>query len=287
MKKPKNFSVIGAGRVGTALAAALVRRKWNLKAIADLSPERARRASKIIGQGRATTDPVKALKDSELIFICVPDSRIAGVVEQLLQTDVKNKYIFHTSGAHPSSLLHPLAEAGARVGSFHPVQTFATEIPDDDVFRGIFVGLEGQPEAVNLGLKLARDLGSQVILLAPEDKPAYHLACSISSNFLVVLLSEIKEITQTIGLDEETTLDILIPLLKKTLHNVKKLGIEESLTGPVVRGDVETVKKHLDITSGFPGLDRVYRAMALEALKIAEKRGLDENRLRALRQLLE
>lgn len=287
MKKPKNFSVIGAGRVGTALAAALVRRKWNLKAIADLSPERARRASKIIGQGRATTDPVKALKDSELIFICVPDSRIAGVVEQLLQTDVKNKYIFHTSGAHPSSLLHPLAEAGARVGSFHPVQTFATEIPDDDVFRGIFVGLEGQPEAVNLGLKLARDLGSQVILLAPEDKPAYHLACSISSNFLVVLLSEIKEITQTFGLDEKTTLDILIPLLKKTLHNVKKLGIEESLTGPVVRGDVETVKKHLDITSGFPGLDRVYRAMALEALKIAEKRGLDENRLRALRQLLE
>lgn len=287
MKKIKNFSIIGAGRVGTALAAALVRRKWNLKAIADISPEKARQARKITGQGRSTTDPVKALRDSDLIFICVPDSRITGVVEQLLKAEVKNKFIFHTSGAHPSSLLHPLAEAGARVGSFHPVQTFATEIPDDDIFKGIFIGLEGQPEAVKLGLKLARDLGSQVILLSPEDKPAYHLACSISSNFLVVLLSEIKEITQMIGLDEETTLDILIPLLKKTLHNVKKLGIEKSLTGPVVRGDIDTVKEHLEITSGFPGLDRVYRAMALEALKIAEKRGLDENRLRSLRQLLE
>ncbi|MGB9836296.1 MAG: DUF2520 domain-containing protein [Candidatus Saccharicenans sp.] len=134
---------------------------------------------------------------------------------------------------------------------------------------------------------MARALKSQVILLAPEDKPAYHLACSISSNFLVVLLSEIKDIMRTIGLDERATLDVLTPLLNKTLHNVKKLGIEESLTGPVVRGDVETVKKHLEITSGFPGLDRVYRAMALEALKIAEKRGLGEDRLKALKQLLE
>lgn len=287
MSEPKSFSIIGAGRVGIALAAALISRRRHLKVIADSSLKKARRARKILGQGMATDNPARAVRRSELIFICVPDSQIEKVVEQLGPSDVKNKYIFHTSGALSSRLLAPLAEAGARVGSFHPIQTFASEVPDKDIFKGIFIGLEGQPEAIEMGVELARALKSQVILLAPEDKPAYHLACSISSNFLVVLLSEIKDIMRTIGLDERATLDVLTPLLNKTLHNVKKLGIEESLTGPVVRGDVETVKKHLEITSGFPGLDRVYRAMALEALKIAEKRGLGEDRLKALKQLLE
>jgi len=287
MRRPKDFSIIGAGRVGTALAVALAARNWKLKVIADAVPEKAMRLKKMVGQGRATTEAQQAVRQAELIFLCVPDSQIEKVVSQIAKEEVKNKYFFHTSGALSSSLLAPLKEKGARVGSFHPVQTFATETPEKDLFRGIFIGLEGQPEAVRLGLKIARTLRSQVILLSPEDKPAYHLACSISSNFLVVLLSEIKDIMESISLDEKTTLELLTPLLKKTLHNVKKLGVEESLTGPVVRGDVETVKKHLEITARFPGLDRIYRAMALEALKIAEKRGLKENSLKALKRLLE
>jgi len=287
MRRPKDFSIIGAGRVGTALAVALAARNWKLKVIADAVPEKARRLKKMVGQGRATTEAQQAVRQAELIFLCVPDSQIEKVVSQIAKEEVKNKYFFHTSGALSSSLLTPLKEKGARVGSFHPVQTFATETPEKDLFRGIFIGLEGQPEAVRLGLKIARTLRSQVILLSPEDKPAYHLACSISSNFLVVLLSEIKDIMESISLDEKTTLELLTPLLKKTLHNVKKLGVEESLTGPVVRGDAETVKKHLEITARFPGLDRIYRAMALEALKIAEKQGLKENSLKALKRLLE
>ncbi|MBC7363243.1 MAG: DUF2520 domain-containing protein [Candidatus Aminicenantes bacterium] len=287
MRKLKDFSIIGAGRVGTALAAALTAQNWNLKVIVDSVPEKARRLRKMIGQGQASAEASQAVRRSELIFLCVTDSQIEKVVRQIVKEEVQNKYFFHTSGALSSSLLAPLKEKGARVGSFHPIQTFATETPEKNLFRGIFIGLEGQPEAVRLGLKIARTLKSQVILLSPENKPAYHLACSISSNFLVVLLSEIKDIMKSIGLDEETTLNLLTPLLNKTLHNVKKLGIEASLTGPVIRGDAETVKKHLEITARFPGLDRIYRAMALEALKIAEKHGLEEYRLKALKRLLE
>jgi len=108
-------------------------------------------------------------------------------------------------------------------------------------------------------------------LLSAAEKPLYHLALSISSNFLIILLYEVKKLLTAAGLEEEAILEILTPLLNKTLQNVKSLGLEPSLTGPVVRGDLKTVEKHLAVISSNPGLDRIYRAIALEALKLAEK----------------
>ncbi|MGQ9800429.1 MAG: Rossmann-like and DUF2520 domain-containing protein [Candidatus Saccharicenans sp.] len=283
----KTLSIIGAGRVGTALAAGLARKGLRLKYLADSKPDQARRARKMIGQGLATTDNKLAARSAEIIFICVPDDLIPVVVKELLELNWQGKYVFHTSGALTSDLLQPLSARGARVASFHPAQTFAGDWPEPGIFQGIWIGLEGQTEAVKLGKKLAARLGAQTLLLSAREKPLYHLALSISSNFLIVLLNEVKELLQASGLEEETILEILTPLLNKTLQNVKKLGIEPSLTGPVVRGDLETVKKHLSLTSGRPELDRTYRALALEALKIAERRGLSPEKIRALRHLLE
>ncbi|MBC7362535.1 MAG: DUF2520 domain-containing protein [Candidatus Aminicenantes bacterium] len=283
----KTFSIIGAGRVGIPLAAALTRKGFVLKKISDCSLLKARRAKKIIGQGRATTDNRLAANSAEIIFICVPDSQIVRIAEEISSIDYQGKFVFHTSGAFSSKLLEPLAQKGAAIASFHPIQTFATEDFDPKIFKGIFFGLEGDSKAIKLGINLARKLGGQALLISAENKPVYHLACSISSNFLIVLLTEVKQLLRTIGLEEELSLEILTPLLNKTLHNVKKFGIEQSLTGPVVRGDLETVKQHLAITATSSGLDRIYRAMALEALRIAEKRGLPEEKIKSLKQLLE
>ncbi|HAR35815.1 MAG TPA: DUF2520 domain-containing protein [Acidobacteria bacterium] len=283
----KTLSIIGAGRVGTALAAALTRKGLNLKYLADPLPGRARQARKMIGQGRATTDNKLAARSAGIIFICVPDDLIPVVVKELQDLDWQGKYVFHTSGACASDLLRPLSAKGARVASFHPAQTFAGDLPEPGLFKGIFIGLEGQPEAVKLGQKLAARLGAQALLLSAREKPLYHLALSISSNFLIVLLNEVRELLRASGLEEKTILEILTPLLDKTLQNVKKLGIESSLTGPVVRGDLGTVKKHLALTSKQPGLDRAYRALASQALKIAGRRGLNPKKIRALKRLLE
>jgi len=283
----KTFSVIGAGRVGTALALALCRKGLELKYLADRSPARARKARKLIGQGRATGDNRLAARSAGLVFICVPDDLIPEVVKEISEVELSGKYIFHTSGALSSDLLQPLARKGARVASFHPAQTFAEEVSEPGIFKGIYIGLEGQPEAVELGKMLAARLGAQALLLSAAEKPLYHLALSISSNFLVTLLSEVKELLKTAGLEESAVLEILTPLLNKTLQNVKNLGIDSSLTGPVVRGDLKTVEKHLAITAGSPGLDKVYRAMALEALRLAEKRGLSRGKIKALKRLLE
>ncbi|MCR4396638.1 MAG: DUF2520 domain-containing protein [Candidatus Saccharicenans sp.] len=282
----KTLSIIGSGRVGTALALALTRKGLSLQYLADPLLGRARRARKIVGQGRVTSNNKLAARSAEIIFICVPDDLIPAVVKELEDLDWQGKYVFHTSGACASDLLQPLAAKGAKVASFHPAQTFTGESPEPGIFQGIYIGLEGQPEAVKLGQKLAARLGAQTLLLSVREKPLYHLALSLSSNFLIVLLNEAKELWQASGLEETTILEILTPLLNKTLQNVKKLGIEPSLTGPVVRGDLETVKKHLALTARYPGLDRAYRALALEALKIAGRGGLSPQKVRALKRLL-
>lgn len=283
----KTFSVIGAGRVGAALALALCRKGFKLQYLSDCLSARARQVIKTTGQGRATADNRLAAGSAGLVFICVPDDSIPAVVEELAGLDLHGKYVFHTSGACSSELLRPLALKGARTASFHPIQTFAGSPADPRIFKGIYIGIEGEPEALKTGKKLAAGLGAQVLLLSAGEKPLYHLALSISSNFLIVLLYEVKELLKTAGLEESAVLDILRPLLDRTLHNVKNLGIEPSLTGPVVRGDVKTVEKHLAAAARKPGLDKIYRAMALEALKLAENRGLNREKIRALKRLLE
>lgn len=193
MEKMKTFSVIGAGRVGTALALALCRKGLELKYLADSSPARARKARKLVGQGRATGDNRLAAGSAGLIFICVPDDLIPEVVKAILSVELSGKFVFHTSGAFTSELLQPLARKGARVASFHPVQTFAESVSEPGIFKGIYIGLEGQPEAVELGKMLAARLGAQTLLLSAAEKSLYHLALSISSNFLIILLHDVKE----------------------------------------------------------------------------------------------
>ncbi|MGB9893277.1 MAG: Rossmann-like and DUF2520 domain-containing protein [Candidatus Saccharicenans sp.] len=283
----KNFSIIGAGQVGKALALALTKKGYKLKVVSDSNFSRARRVIKVAGQGKATTDNRLTVKPADLIFICVPDDALSGVITEISKQDFQKKIVFHTSGACSSSLLEPLARKGAITASFHPIQTFAGGAIEPEIFKGIFIGLEGQTAALKAAKQLARKLGAQILLIGAEEKPIYHLACSIASNFLVVIILEVKELLKSLGLEEKAALEILCPLLNKTLQNVKKIGIEPSLTGPVVRGDLKTVKKHLTITGSNRELDNIYRSLALEALKVARKRGLTEDKIRALRQLLE
>ncbi len=283
----RNFSILGAGRLGTTLARALCHAGYHLKYISDVIPERAQNTRRITGQGRVTDNNRRAAARAEIIFICVPDDLIPSVVEEISTLNFEGKYVFHTSGTLSSEILKPLARKGARVASFHPAQTFSEPLADPGIFERIYIGLEGDAEAVELGQELAANLGAQVLLLSQAEKPLYHLSLSIASNFLVVLLYEVAELLKTVGLEEKVIVEILDPLLERTLLNIKNKGPVSSLTGPLVRGDLVTVKKHLSITRLHPGLDRIYRAMAAEALKIARERGLPEGKIKALKRLLE
>jgi predicted short-subunit dehydrogenase-like oxidoreductase (DUF2520 family) len=283
----KSFSIIGAGKVGVSLGLALANHGFQLEYISDCDLQAARRARRIIKQGKATRDNCRAAGAAGITFICVPDGLIAKVAKDLSTLNLRGKYVFQTSGAVSSEVLQPLSRQGAAVASLHPVQTFAAAPPDPDIFQGIFFGLEGDQKAVKLGQFLARKLQAGVILISPDNKALYHLACSITSNFMVVLLSEAKSLFELLGFEEKIYLEVIYPLLDKTLDNVRELGCEQSLTGPVLRGDIETVRKHLQALSQKPGLERLYRLMSLQALNLAEKRGLEKRKVKALKHLLE
>jgi predicted short-subunit dehydrogenase-like oxidoreductase (DUF2520 family) len=133
-----------------------------------------------------------------------------------------------------------------------------------------------------------RKLGGHSFILKAKDKAVYHSACSIASNFLVVLLDMAVSLLRQTGLNEEKAFQVLLPLVQGTLHNVKKFNMGTSLTGPVIRGDQKTVNSHLKALRAFSSYSGIYRKLAEQALEIArrEKR-LSSQKIRAMKTLLE
>jgi predicted short-subunit dehydrogenase-like oxidoreductase (DUF2520 family) len=285
----KRFSVIGAGRLGTSLATALARRGWELAAIADRDRGEARESARIIGRGAAAADVVVAARRAPVIFITVPDDAVEGVARKLARAraDWSVRTVFHTSGLLDSSALAPLRSRGARVASLHPVQSFPAKAGGARLFPGIFWGVEGDPEAVRLGKAIVRSLGGRTFSVRPDRKPLYHAACSLASNALVALEAAAAALMAEAGAGQKTAAAVLMPLVQGTLQGVKELGLEKALTGPVVRGDVGTVRRHLEALASRPLDDQMYRVLALAAVRLLEQGKRPGPRLRAWKRLLE
>jgi predicted short-subunit dehydrogenase-like oxidoreductase (DUF2520 family) len=195
--------------------------------------------------------------------------------------------VFHTSGLLPARALAPLGRLGARTASLHPAQSFSRKDAPAAAFRGITWGVEGDAEAVETARTIVRGLGGRVLLLSEESKPLYHAACVLASNALVALESTAAGLLRAAGAGEEDALGLLLPLAQGTLQNVKNLGLEKALTGPVVRGDAATVREHLEALRKDPDASEVYRVLGRGILRLARQSGLPEAKVRALRRLLE
>jgi predicted short-subunit dehydrogenase-like oxidoreductase (DUF2520 family) len=284
----KTFSIIGAGRLGTTLGAALVKKGWDLCVIADRDPAAAREGRRIIGRGTATSDLGKAARRAQVLFLCVPDDRVKSVAAKLARTGVAlaGCRVFHTSGLLAASVLEPLRKKGARTASLHPIQSFPEKAGTPGLFRGIFWGLEGEADAVRTGRAVVKTLGGRALILSEEDKPLYHAACSLAANGFVSLQAAAAAALDAAGVRQKTAIAVLLPLVQGTLQNVKKLGLNRALTGPVVRGDIETVRKHLEALGSHPAQKEMYRLLGREALKIAATRSLPARKIRALKRLL-
>jgi predicted short-subunit dehydrogenase-like oxidoreductase (DUF2520 family) len=283
------FSVIGAGRLGTALAFALTRRGWELEVIADRDPAAAREARRIIGRGVATKDMRRAVRGATVIFLCVPDDAVEGAARKLaaMATDWTGRTVFHASGLLPAAALEALRRKGARVAALHPVQSFPEKKGSARLFRGVVWTVEGDREAVRLGMSIARKLGGRAMRLPGDSKPLYHAACSLASNALVALEAAAAELLAGAGLGRRSAARVLWPLVQGTLQNVKKLGWERALTGPVARGDARTVRRHLEALGTRRLESVIYRALAVKAVELAARSGLAPGRVRALKRLLE
>ena len=285
----KTFSIVGAGRLGTVLGSALVRRGWQAEVIVDRNARAARGSRSIIGRGRVSTSPAAAAKARGAVIIAVPDDALGSVASALARSGGSwaGRYVFHTSGLLPARVLAPLAERGARIASLHPVQTFPRKDAPASVFKGITWGVEGDPAAVETAEEIVRTLRGNVLLLSEKDKPLYHAACTLASNALIALEWTAADVLRRAGVSEEAAAGTLFPLLQGTLQNVKSFGLEKALTGPILRGDVATVRKHLEALGGNPGTKQIYAVLGKQTLRLAVKSGLPPGRVRALKRLLE
>jgi predicted short-subunit dehydrogenase-like oxidoreductase (DUF2520 family) len=256
----------------------LARRKYQIREIISRpnSLRRARALAKTV-KARATT-VANANFDADLTWLCVPDDAIAQVASELSSAaSWSRKTVLHSSGALPADVLLPLKDAGAVIGSAHPLMTFVAGAAPE--FRDVPFALEGDARALTVAAAIVRDLGGNPFRISREHKAAYHAFGFFISPLLVALLSAAQQVGVVAGLSEDKARALMQPIVRQTVDNIFANGPQAAFSGPLKRGDVATVRKHLDALRAHPGLLDVYLSLAqiaLERLPVGNKAELSE-----------
>jgi predicted short-subunit dehydrogenase-like oxidoreductase (DUF2520 family) len=267
-------AVVGAGAVGTALALRLADRGYPVRAVLSRTPDEARALADRVGAAVGTDDAAALPADVRLVLLCVPDDAIAAGADRLAALDHPwaRTVVGHTSGARTAAVLAPLAGRGAATFSAHPLQTFAPGT-GPGAFDDIVVAVEGGEEGVRAGTGLARRLGARPVVLSAAEKARYHCAAALASNGLVALMGVVQEILSSAGVEGEAAA-LMAPLVEQTWANLKTGAPEGVLTGPVARGDRETVAAHLEaLREETPHLVPLYAALSTEMARLAVRSG--------------
>jgi predicted short-subunit dehydrogenase-like oxidoreductase (DUF2520 family) len=253
--------VIGAGRVGAVLGAALADAGHDVVAAAGLSAASAERATRLLpGVPLVPADRVVAAGD--LVVLAVPDDTLPGLVAGLAGTGAwrAGQIAFHTSGAHGLAVLAPAERAGVLPLALHPAMTFSGAVEDADRLAGAPFGVTSRPEYRAVAETLVLEMGGEPFFVAEEDRRLYHAALVTGANHLVTLVAEAADLLRTAGIADPAR--VLAPLLTAALDNGLRRG-DRGLTGPVSRGDVGTVRTHVEtLTERAPQSVAAYVAMA-------------------------
>jgi predicted short-subunit dehydrogenase-like oxidoreductase (DUF2520 family) len=201
----------------------------------------------------------------------------------------EGQLVMHMSGGLPLSVLAPAAEAGTLVGCAHPLQSFPTiEDAIRDMPGSVFALTTGSPEARQPLEALVEVLGGSFVEVADDDKALYHAAAVVASNYLVAIEDASIRLLGEVGFDQPSALRALRPLTSVTLANIDKLGTTKALTGPIMRGDCDTVRVHLRALARLPDVQGLYRTLGLYTLQVAGRgRTLDAETVARLREVLE
>ncbi len=284
---------IGAGALGTTLALALSAAGWKVEAVASRSYASALRLARLIPGCSAESEPQAVVDRCGIVFLTVPDDVITQVASSLdWPADLG---VVHCSGAGTTELLSPAATAGALCGSFHPLQTFTALPMDEDAsvlpavaqarLEGVTFAVEGSGWLREALDAMASDLGGRTIEIEPADRPLYHASAVMSCGAIVALLRSAASLWQKMGVDEETAFRSIIPLARATLENAAALGPEAAITGPVVRGDVATLRRHLAaLQARAPEVLPLYIELTRASIPLTS--ALDQKKLRELECLL-
>lgn len=281
--------IVGPGRMGLALGTALTQ---------------ARAVEELVFVGRSMEPPPHPLFDGELdhvsyragigpvpegvtaVFLAVPDDVLPQVANELALAGraPRNCVAFHLSGALSTDVLAPLHGAGYSVGSIHPLQTVADPWSGADRLRGCAYAVAGEPGALAIARELVSALGGRALVVPPTLRPVYHAAAVFASNYVVAAAAVVARTLAEAGIAEADAIAAALPLMRGTMDNIEQLGFGAALTGPVARGDVDTVRLHLSRLS--PRERSLYSALGREALHLARAAGLDPARANEIEALL-
>jgi predicted short-subunit dehydrogenase-like oxidoreductase (DUF2520 family) len=275
-EQKERFSIIGAGRVGTTLGLLLKKAGYRPVDVVDRTRARADGAAALIGGARPVTGHLPLSDAADFIILSVPDREIMGLAADLAEGPYswEGKIAFHCSGSLPSAALSPLRGRGALTGCLHPIQTFSDPALTARRLKQAWFGIEGCKAFKTLARRLIRDLEGRALDIPADRKVPYHAAAVMASNFLVALINEAADVMSRVGISREEAARALIPLAAGTLSDIDEHGTVHALTGPIERGDHETVRAHLDFLRRLgPLKEDLYRQLCRAVLPLASEKG--------------
>ncbi len=279
--KRVSVSIVGAGRLGTALAERLAAAGYNISEIIICANRQSLSDAKQLA--RKVETQLLAFREAELtaglVWFCVPDAEISKAATALLSHKWKGKIAVHSSGVLTSDVLSPLRQKGGHIASAHPLMTFVRgSVPQ---LERVPFALEGDRIALRAVREIVKDLGGNSISVRKQDKVAYHAFATMVCPLLVSLLAAAEQTAALARMSSAEARRRMMPILRQTLANYEKLGPSAAFSGPIVRGDIETVREHLRAMGDAPAARRAYISLANAALECLPSRNTQE-----LRELL-
>jgi predicted short-subunit dehydrogenase-like oxidoreductase (DUF2520 family) len=277
--------IAGAGRVAQALGRLLHAAGQPVAFIASRSLEHARAAAAFIGPDVQAVGYSELAQHAHRILIAVPDSALQSVASTLA---LESGIVLHTCGAQGPEVLQGLVGSGVYCGALHPLQTISDPESGAAALQGAAFAIAGDAPAVAWAEWIARAANGRILRIASEQRPLYHAAAVMASNYVTALLSAAQTLLIAAEVDPEEALQALGPLARTSLDNALRQGPVGALTGPIERDDVFTIKAHLAALEHIPGpIPLLYRAAGLQTLDLARRKGLCAERAAATERMLE
>ena len=277
---------IGAGVVGTALAVRLSEKGYPVVAVASRSKSSADKLAGAVTGCRAYESKQAVADVSDIVFVTTPDDDVPEIVPELKWRSGQS--VIHCSGVDSLDVLQKARDDGAQIGGFHPLQTFASVTKAIENLPGSTFALEAEEPLLEILKGMAESLEGNYVVLGLGDKPLYHAAAVIACNYTVTLMKMATDLWKAFGVSPDEATKALMPLLRGTINNIENVGLPDCLTGPIARGDIGTVMKHLEaMEEKAPEIAQTYREMGLQTIPIALNKGkIDVARAEELRLLL-
>jgi predicted short-subunit dehydrogenase-like oxidoreductase (DUF2520 family) len=274
MRARSRIAIIGAGSLGSALAVSLHQAGYAIDQIVFRNRRGSRRRATALARkvGARAVAMAHAKIESDVVWLCVPDDAIAEVAQLLAEkTEWAGRIALHSSGALGSDELAVLRRRGAAVASVHPMMTFVGRAPLKaglgPALAGVPFAIEGDAVAVRASRRLVKDLGGKAYAIRPQDKAAYHAWGTFASPLLTALFATTEQVAAAAGVPKPEAKRRMLPILRQTLANYAARDAGRAFSGPIIRGDARTVRRHLLVLRQEPAAREVYAALAKAAVR--------------------